>query len=321
MQNSERQDMLKKTICVLGGSGFIGSVIVHHLDKAGFQVKVLTRRREYSKHLILLPNVTVLECDIMHDNALRQALKGCDAVINLVAILHQSRKHRFQTLHQQLVERLVTACNAVGIKRIIHISALNAEAGAASEYLKTKAAGEATLKKSTLDWTIFRPSVVFGAGDRFLNMFARLADITPVLPLACPDAKFQPIWVEDVARVTVASLNKPETIGQSYNLCGSKVYTLRQLVEFAATTTGVRTRIIGLSPSLGWLQARMMELLPVKLLTRDNLLSMKKDSVCDCAFPPIFGITPTALEAIAPEYLGQHTPRNRYNRFRSTAGR
>ena len=313
--------MLKKTVCVLGGSGFIGSHIVHHLGKAGFNVKVLTRRRESAKHLILLPQVSVVECNIMDDTALQQALAGCDAVINLVAILHQSRKQPFQKLHQDLVARIISACNHVGIKRLIHMSALNAGADAASAYLRSKAAGEALVKSSNLEWTIFRPSVVFGRGDSFLRMFAALASIAPVVPLASPDARFQPIWVEDLAQVTVASLNKVETIGQSYNLCGPTIYTLRQLVTLAANTAGACTRVVGLNPLLSWLQASAMELLPIKMLTRDNLLSMKKDNVCGCGFPPVFGVTPTALEAVAPEYLGQHTPRDRYNLFRSKAGR
>lgn len=313
--------MRATTVCVLGGSGFIGSYIVHHLDKAGFRVKVLTRRRESAKHLILLPKVEVLECDVADDHALKQALNGCDAVINLVGILHQNRKLTFESLHHKLVERLITACTSVGIKRVIHMSALNADTNAASAYLRSKAAAENALKKSRLDWTILRPSVVFGRGDSFLTLFAALASLVPVLPLAGANAKFQPIWVEDLTRVTIASLSKPETIGQSYDLCGPNIYTLRELVTLAAATAGTCTRIIGLNPFLAWLQARIMELLPVKLLSRDNLLSMQKDSVCGCAFPSIFGITPTALEAVAPEYLGQHTPRDSYNQFRSRAGR
>jgi NADH dehydrogenase len=284
-------------------------------------VKVLTRRRESAKHLILLPNVEVVECDLMNDGALQDALKGCDAVINLVGILHQSRRSTFEQLHGELPRRLAAACKALGIKRLIQISALHASSAAPSIYLRSKAMGEAALKSSQLNWTIFRPSVVFGEGDNFLNLFAKMARFTPIIPLAVPTARFQPVWVEDLAKVVVASLDNLHTYQQTYDICGPKIYTLKQLVRFAANSVGANPFIMGLSNRLSYLQALLMEFLPIQLISRDNLLSMEIDSVSTNPFPALFGITPTALEAVTPYYLTGATPRANYLRYRITAGR
>jgi uncharacterized protein YbjT (DUF2867 family) len=313
--------MKVRNVCLLGGAGFVGSHVVHRLDAAGYRVKVLARRRDSARHLILLPNVQVVECDIMDDEALRAGLAGADAVINLVGILHEGRGATFSVAHAELPERLAEICRSVGISRVLHISALNADTNGPSAYLRSKGAGEATVKQSGLDWTIFRPSVAFGAGDSFLTMFAGLARLMPVLLLACPDARFQPVWVEDLAQAVAQSLENPATVGQSYELCGPRVYTLRELVAYAAQCAGASPRIVGLNGGLSMLQAALMELLPVKLMTRDNVLSMKVDSVCGCAFPAVFGITPMPLEAVAPEYLAGDTPRAGYLRFRTVAGR
>jgi NADH dehydrogenase len=187
--------------------------------------------------------------------------------------------------------------------------------------LRSKGEGEVAVKQSNLSWTIFRPSVVFGRGDSFLSMFAQLARWMPVLLLAKPEARFQPIWVEDLAQVVVASVNAPQTVAQRYDLCGPKDYTLQALVEYAGQCAGRQPKVVGLGDRLSYWQARMMELLPIKLLTRDNLQSMSLDSVCDCEFPSVFGIRPTPLEAVAPEYLGCRSPRSGYMQFRAGAGR
>ena len=308
-------------VCVLGGSGFIGSHIVHLLDAAGIQVKVLTRRRESAKRLTLLPNVQVVECDVMDDASLLRELLGTDAVINLLGILHEGHGATFAAIHAEFPRRLVQACREIGVNRLLHVSALNADVAGPSAYLRSKGEGEIAVRQSGLDWTIFRPSVVFGQGDRFLSLFARLARLMPVMLLASPEARFQPIWVEDLAAAIARSVGEPQTVHQSYDLCGPTVYTLRELVAYAALCSGAEPCIVGLSPQLSYLQARLMELLPVKLMTRDNLRSMQVDSVCHCAFPAIFGITPTPLEAIAPDYLSGITPRAGYLRFRSGAGR
>jgi NADH dehydrogenase len=311
--------MSVKNIVLTGGAGFVGSHIVHRLDVEGYRVKVLTRRRDSARHLILLPNVEVVECDLTDDEALDAAFAGADAVINLVGILHESRSASFEQMHAEVPARIVAACQGLGIKRLLHLSALHADTAGPSAYLRSKGAGEAAVKSSGLGWTIFRPSVIFGAGDSFLTLFSKLAGWMPAIMLASPNAKFQPVWVEDVATAVVRSLQWPETHGQVYSLCGPKVYNLRELVAYAAKCAGARPCIVGLNPTLSWLQAWMMEWLPVKLLSRDNLLSMQVDSVCDC--PPPLGIVPAPLEAIAPDYLAGDTPRAGYLRFRTSAGR
>jgi uncharacterized protein YbjT (DUF2867 family) len=323
-----------KRITVLGGSGFVGTSIVNRLDAAGYQVKVLTRRREQAKHLILLPYVDVVECDVMDDIALAQEVSGSEAVINLIGILHENGKSTFETIHSQLPPRLVQICRNNGVRRLLHMSALQASENAPSEYLRSKAAGEAEVMKEAalaepvllrhgyqLQVTSFRPSVIFGRGDRFLNLFAKLVRLLPVIFLAKPDARFQPIWVEDVAQAFVNSLENVNTFGKSYDLCGPKVYTLRELLQTVAGMLGLNRRIIGLGDRLSYLQAYAMEFLPIKLMTRDNLRSMQVDSVCSSEFPAELGIEPATLESVVPDYLVHRSVRNSYNRYRGQAGR
>lgn len=313
-----------RTVCVLGASGFVGSRLVARLSQAGWQVRALCRRQAQARHLALLPGVRVLECDVHDDAALAGALAGCDAAVNLVGILHQHGRATFDAVHAELPRRLALACRAQGVRRLLHMSALGAAADAPSAYLRSKAAGEAALREAAGDavqLTLFRPSVIFGPGDSFLNLFAGLARAMPVLLLACPQTRFQPVFVGDVAHAFAASLELPATIGQTYQLCGPRVYTLRELVQYVCSTLGLRRQVIGLGDRVSYLQAWSMEWLPVRLMTRDNYYSMQVDSVCDCPFPEVFGIAPTALEAVVPAYLAGATPRGAYLRFRRTAGR
>ncbi len=312
-----------RQICVLGGSGFVGSAVVHRLSNAGYDVKVLTRRRESSKHLILLPNVQVVECDIFSDTALSGQIHGQDAVINLVGILHDSAEASFERLHVELPRRVADICCKQGVRRLLHLGALKAELNSSSAYLRSKAAGEAEVlaRRDELDVTVFRPSVIFGRGDHFLSLFANVVKLLPVVAVAKPDAKFQPIWVEDVAQALVSVLENTSTYGRSIDLGGPKVYTLRELITFVAFLLGKKRRIIGLNDKLSYYQAYALELLPLKLMTRDNLLSMEVDSVCNAPMTELYGHSLTALEAEAPEYLAGDTPRSAYDRFRSLAGR
>ena len=226
-----------------------------------------------------------------------------------------------------LARKVVAACRAGGAGRLLHMSALNAAAAGPSRYLRTKGEAEAVVREYGLAWTIFRPSVIFGRDDSFLNPFAQALQFLPVMALPCPGARFQPVFVEDVAAAFVRSLADPGSVGKSYDLCGPRVYTLRQLVEYVGEVTGRRRPIVGLNDSLSRLQACAMELFPVRqimfaldmLMTRDNYDSMQVDSVCGCDLP--FGITPTALEAVAPAWLGNRTPRARYGQFRVRARR
>jgi NADH dehydrogenase len=315
--------MQSRKICVLGGSGFVGSSVVAKLDQAGYAVTVLTRRRDSARHLSLLPNVTVVECNVMDDGALAAALNGADAVVNLIGILHQSGRVSFEAMHHELPARLAKICDASGIKRLLQMSSLQADSHAPSEYLRSKAAGEAALLAfaQKLNITIFRPSIIFGRGDSFINLFATLIKFLPVVLLAKPNAKFQPVWVEDVASCFAASIQNTQTYSQVYELAGPKVYSFRELVQQVMTTLKVKRPIIGLCDKLSYAQAFMMELLPVKLMSRDNVRSMEVDSVSQQPFPAIFDVVPASLEAVIPEYLVDSTLRGKYDSFRSVAAR
>ncbi len=313
-----------ENIVVLGGSGFVGSHLVNALAERGISVVVPTRYRERAKHeLIVLPTVSVIETDIHDPAALDGVVAGADAVVNLVGILHERRSGAFERAHVELPRKVVAACRRAGVRRLLHMSALCADAVGPSRYLRSKGAGEAeTLGAGGADLavTVFRPSVIFGRDDSFLNLFARLLDWLPIVALGSPQARFQPVWVEDVARGFADALDDPATFGKRYDLCGPTVYTLRELIERVAEVTGRRRLIIGLGPRLSYLQALVMEFLPVKLLTRDNLRSMSVDNVCGCPWPDAFSFRPTPLEAILPTYLQLHSSR-RYEALRMRARR
>ncbi len=308
-------------VVVLGGSGFVGRHLVARLSAAGQSVVVPTRRREAAKHLILLPTVEVVEADIFDAKTLARLLADATAVVNLVGILHESGRDSFARSHVELARNLTTACVSAGVRRLVQMSALHADSSGPSRYLQSKGEAELIVKAAPLDWTIFRPSVIFGPEDAFLNLFARLAKALPVLALAAPDARFQPVYVGDVAHCIAQALGNDETRGHSYDLCGPRVYTLRELVRYAGELSGALRPVIPLGPRLSALQAALLEMLPGPLMSRDNLASMTKDSVCNCAFPPVFGIVPSALEAIAPEYLAPAAMHSHFDAYRAGGGR
>ena len=243
-------------ICVLGGSGFVGRHVVEKLVERGVFVVVPSRRRERAKHLITLPTVDVVQADVHDPATLAQLVARCDAVINLVGILHGRRGDPygpdFARAHVELPGKAIAACRAAGVLRFVHVSALKAAPDAPSEYLRSKADGEGAVvaARGEIGTTIFRPSVVFGPEDGFLNLFAELQRVLPVLFLGSPDAKFQPVYVGDVARAIVTSLDDPDASGRAYDLAGPKVYTLRELVEYAGQLAGHPRPIIGLGPRL-----------------------------------------------------------------------
>lgn len=307
---------------VLGGSGFIGRYVVARLAAHGHRVTVLTRRRASARHLILLPTVDVVEGDPFDRATLLRHATPVTAVINLAGILNERGSETFARVHVELPRLVVDACKAAGVRRVVHVSAIGADAhGGPSRYLRSKGEGEAIVEQSGLDWTVLRPSIVVGREDRFLNLFARLARALPVLAIAAPAARFQPIYVRDVAACVDRALDDDATIGQRYNLCGPKVYTLRELVAYAAEVSGHPRPIVGLGATASKLQALALELLPGGLMTRDNLASMTRDNVCDGPFPPVFGITPTALEAVVPSYLAPDALKSPYDPFREHSGR
>ena len=315
-------------ILVLGGSGFIGRHLVSLLVEQGHDIVVPTRQRDRAKHLILLPTVDVVEADIFDRDSLLGLMSGCDAVINLVGVLHSRRARKgqafgrdFARVHVELPQLIVGCCRELGVGRLLQMSALNARPDGPSEYLRSKGEGEAWVlaQQDTLAVTVFRPSVVFGPEDRFLNLFAHLANWMPVIFLGCAGARFAPVYVGDVAQAFAAALWRHDSYGRAFDLCGPRVYTLRELVALAARESGHRRPIFGLRPGMAVAQAWALELAPGKLMSRDNVYSMREDSVSDAPFP--FGLRPTALAAVAPLYLRGATPRSRYPSFRFKAGR
>lgn len=316
--------MKVQSVCVIGGSGFLGSHIIQRLAAQGVQVRVPTRRRERAKHLIVLPTVDVVNADVHDPGTLARLVSGTDAVISLAGILHEGCAGDFARVHAELPRKIVDACREQGVARLLHVSALKAAHAAPSAYLRSKAGGEQQVRVAQaagIRTTVFRPSVIFGRGDSFLTLFARLARWLPVIALASPEARFQPVFVEDVAQAVTAGLEDARTHDRSFDLCGPKVYTLQQLVEYVCSVVELERPVVPLNERLSYLQAWIMEKLPVKLMTRDNLLSMRADSVCDCPFPPEFGLEPTPLEAVAPLYLNEATPRSRYRWMRLRARR
>ena len=300
-----------KNILIIGGSGFLGSAIIGELARrVGFaeaSICVPTRRPERARHLLVMPTVKLVGADVHDPAALARLMHGQDAVISLVGILRSAEGEPygkdFARTHVELPKKIAAAAVQAGVRRVIHVSALQAKADAPSGYLRSKAAGEVALRAADLDLTIFRPSVIFGQGDSFLTLFAGLAKIAPFFPLASPDARFAPVWINDVANCVVDSLQDTASIGHSYNLCGPQQYSLRELVRYATVVSGHPRRVIGLPDAIAWLQAWAMEFLPEPPMTRDNLRSMRVDSVCAEGAALPFGRTAAALEAIAPGYL------------------
>ncbi|MCR4304326.1 MAG: complex I NDUFA9 subunit family protein [Gallionella sp.] len=293
--------MALRSVCILGGTGFVGRHIARLLCAQGWSVRIPTRNAEKARQMLSPLPVEIVRADV-HDAAqLAGLFAGMDAVINLVGILHEQRGQTFQRAHVELPRKVINAARTAGVQRLLHMSALNAATDGPSAYLRSKGEAEIAVQTSGLQTTVFRPSVIFGAGDNFLTLFAKLAKWAPLLPLARADAKFQPVWVEDVAQAFLHSLNDATSIGQRYDLCGPRVYRLRELVSYAAACRGRHPLIVPLPDAVAYLQASVMEWLPVKLMTRDNFHSMQQDNVCDCEFP--FGITPAGIEDIAPQYL------------------
>lgn len=310
-----------RSVLVLGGTGFVGSHLVPRLVSSGFGVTLATRRRDNARNLLLLPTVTVIESDVHDPTALGRLMRSCDAVINLVGIINETASATFARSHVLLPRNVIAACKAAGVRRLVHMSGLNADPKGPSRYLQTKGEAEAAVMSSGLDWTIFRPSVIFGRGDSFLAMFARLLRAVPVVPLGSPGARFQPVFVGDVAHCFNQAIGDERTVGERYDLCGPKVYTLRELVALVGEVSGSVRPIVPLSPALSRLQATVLEHLPGKVMSRDNLASMTLDSVCSCPFPPVFAIEPASVEAIAPQYLAPDALRSHYDDYRGQAGR
>ena len=314
-----------RRIAVLGGTGFVGRAVCERLMRRSPSAitVVPTRRAMHANAVRALPTVDVRLADVHDDAALRGVLAGCDSVINLVAILHGSAA-AFEQVHVALPRRLAAACAAAGIRRLVHVSALGVGAKAPSNYLRSKTAGEAALRAAPLDLTVLRPSVIFGAQDRFLNLFATLQAVAPLMPLAGGSARFQPVWVEDVAEAAVRCLDTPGSIGQTIECTGPEVFTLAELVRLAGRWSGHERPILPLPMALGRIQALLMECLPGQpLMSRDNLASMQAPNVAEGSLPGLasLGIAPASLAQIAPGYLGHRDGRANLDLLRAAARR
>ncbi len=320
-----------KKVLVLGGTGFVGSHVCQKLATLPLRITLPTRRPVNAKHLQMLPTVDVLVADVHDESALTRLVAGHDAVVNLIAILHGSEAS-FNKVHVELPQKLVRACQAQGVRRVVHVSALGAALDAPSMYQRSKARGEQVLQAvqegAGLDVTLLRPSVIFGAEDKFLNVFAKLQQIFPVIPLAGADTRFQPVWVQDVAGAVVHCLQHPDTAGQIFDLCGPDVLTLKQLVQLAGQASGIRhgegRPVFGLPLALGRLQAALMALAPGEpLMSRDNLDSMAVDNITDGRLPGLaaMGIDAASVHAVAPGYLGARGKQSAFQDTRRGAGR
>ena len=319
--------MSAQRVLVLGGSGFVGRQVCEQLARLGWHITVPTRRAVNAARVQSLPGLTVIEANVHHEADLARLMPGHDAVVNLVAVLHGSEE-RFESVHVDLPGKIASAMKKAGVHRLVHISALGADPQGPSMYQRSKARGETVLHNAGLQLTVLRPSVIFGAEDKFLNLFADLQAVAPFMPLAGSGTRFAPVWVGDVARAVVVCLQKPDTVGQTYELCGPDVMTLGELVQRAGQWAGVnegRGRpVIGLPMWVGWLQAAAMELAPGEpLMSRDNLASMKVDNIATGQLPglPALGISAASAAGVAPTYLGHRGPRSKLNRWRAGAGR
>lgn len=303
----------KGAVCVLGGTGFVGRVLAARLIRSGYTVRIPTRDRQRSRDLLVLPGLELVQADIHDPVQLAALLRDMDAVINLVGILNE-RGHDgsgFEHAHVALAEKLMAACRRSRVRRLIQMSALkaNAERGP-SHYLRTKGQAEQIIQSQageSIQYTIFRPSVIFGPGDSFCNRFARLLRIVPALPMSQLNARFAPVYVGDVAEVFLRALPDSDSFGRTYELCGPEIFTLEEILRFVCRQLGIRRAFPRLPRPLGRFQAFIGEYLPGKPFSRDNFRSLTVASVCRDNGFAAFGIVPKRMEPIVSSYLGGTT--------------
>ncbi len=311
-------------IALIGGSGFVGRHLTRRLRNCGYQCRVITRHAQRAKELATVAEV--VETDIFDLDRLTATLQGCDAVVHLVGILNSDGKKRsFRRMHVELVENVVAACHAAKVVRLLHMSALNADqASGGSLYLRSKGEGENhahTRGKPGIAVTSFRPSVIFGPDDSFLNRFALLMKIPGPLPLACPDAQLAPVYVGDVAAAFANALDDRRTFGKHYELCGPESYTLEQIVRFVARHTGQHKLIVRLPDWAARLEASILQYFPGKPFTPDNYLSLQTASVCSEEGLTALGVNPTSLQNAGVRWLTRADKNRRRNALRRLSGR
>ena len=320
--------MRNNTVCLLGGTGFVGYHLANRLTRHGYAVNILTRRRERHRELLVNPRIRLIEADVYNTHDLRQNFSVAGAVINLTGILNESNagEGSFARVHAELPGLIADTAAAADVPRLLHMSALHADpAEPYSRYLKTKGEGEDRVHAAAgrnLRVTSFRPSVIFGPGDSFFNRFAALLRISPLFfPLACPNSRFAPVYVGDVAAAFCAALADESTGAQRLELCGPDSYTLKELVVYTRDAIGLKQPVIGLGDALSRWQARLFGLLPGRPFTLDNYYSLQHDSLCTDNALPALGITPTSVKTVVPAYLSGRNLRGRYQSFRRVARR
>jgi len=297
--------MPETSLLVLGGTGFVGRHLCAALIRAGYAVKVLTRDRERHKALLVLPGLELVNANVQDQVSLTAHARGCAAVINLVGILNE-RGHSgagFRTAHVELVRKILGACRSAGVNRLVQVSAIGAATDGPSHYLRTKGEAEQLIRASPLAWTILQPSVIFGPDDSFLNRFAALLRLLPIMPLAHAEARLSPVWVEDVCAAILEVLASPQSAGQTYQLCGPEVITLADTVRYVRDLMHLRRAVLPLPGVLGRLQAQVLEFVPGKPLSVDNYRSLSVPSVCRENGFSRLGIAPQSVRALAPEYF------------------
>lgn len=308
----------QKTVTLFGGTGFVGRYVAQMLAQRGWRIIVASRHPDRAlplKTAGAVGQVVSVFADIRDDGSVAAAVAGADAVVNLVGILFERGKQRFDSIHGEAAGRVARAAAAAGASRFVQISAIGASADSPSSYARTKAAGEAAVRAAFPGASILRPSVVFGPEDGFFNLFANLARTAPFLPLfGGGTTKFQPVYVQDVAAAVVACLEQDGAAGQTYELGGPRVYSFRELMELTLTQTGRKKRLVSLSWGMAAFEAKLFSLLPKPPLTPDQVLQLKIDNVVAPGAKTLadLGIQPTPAELILPSYLDRYRPGGRF---------
>ncbi len=292
---------------VIGGSGFIGRYVVQRLAARGHVVRVVGRNTEKAKDLMVtgaVGQVVALYASFSNPATIARAVEGADLVVNLVGIL-SGDFDRVQAEGPGLIAR---AAASAGVGRMVQISAIGADAASKSNYARTKALGEQAVRAAVPGATILRPSIVFGAEDKFFNRFGAMAMYSPIMPVICGSTKFQPVYVGDVADAVIAGLERDDAVGATYELGGPRVYTFRELLAWILHETRRHRALVDIPLRLAELQARVAELIPGKPFTRDQLLLLQRDNVVaeGAAGLAALDIVPTPIELVVPEYLDRY---------------
>ncbi|MEO1494491.1 MAG: complex I NDUFA9 subunit family protein [Pseudomonadota bacterium] len=312
--------MTTPIVTIVGGSGFVGRYIAQRMARRGFRVRVACRRPNeamFVKPYGVVGQVEPVQCNIRDDASMRRVIAGAEVVVNCVGILFQSGRNTFDACQAEGAERVARIAAEEGATRMVHISAIGADADSDAEYARTKAAGEAAVLSAFPDATILRPSIVFGTEDGFFNQFAGLSRITPILPLVGAETKFQPVWVEDVAEVAARAASGEIATG-TYELGGPRAASFRACIELMLDVIRRRRLIIGLPFFVANIQAWFMEKTAwigvAPLLTRDQVKLLKSDNVVTgktLTFADA-GVEPTAMEAVLESYLYAYRPYGQY---------